>query len=836
MSHGSLPAELVTYVKTDAPPVSDNAQMIMAKRYFVKDDAGTPIEDVDAMYWRVAQTLAAPEAAFNGDAHVAAVTFFRLMRGRKFLPNSPTLANAGARTGQLSACYVLPVSDAISDGVAGIYDTLTKAQLIMQTGGGVGYSFSRLRGKDALVKGSMGIASGPLSYMRVYDTACDEMKQGGMRRGAQMAILRCDHPDILAFIEEKQDLTKLTNFNVSVAITDAFLEKLNAPDDTYMLVDPAYGETQTFVHAREVWERIATRAWSTGEPGLFFIDRANRDNPAPHLGRYEATNPCGEQPLIPYESCNLGSLTLDQFVDREGKLNWEQLRMATHEAIWLMDNVVTANRYVPKVPEIQAMALTTRKLGLGIMGLGRMLFKMGLGYNTPDGREVAALVYAFIDAHSKLASQDLARRRGSFPYYSEHRAESEAFYRALWGKRLARCRDNAGQNPLWQEVAALYEVAINRLPETGLRNSTTTTIAPTGTLSMFHDTSGGCEPVFALAFKRFQAGLEMAEADPVLADKLSAIVPDEAVRQRVLLAIEQEKGSLNRLLLSPKLFELGLVDTERRALNALAATFVCAADISPTNHVLMQAALQAFNDSATSKTINMPESASVQDVKDAYDLAIKTDCKGITVYRDGSRSYQPLTAGDKSSKQLAEQGAAPAEVPATPAAGPRVRPEDLFGFTRVVPTGDGRLYLSVNYDGEGVREVVATIGRSGGTLNSLAEAIGRLVSLALQHRVPLRELAATLVGIRTANPVGFGPNKVLSIPDAIGRTLAQAPASLGMPTAVPTAVSTAAAPSDTAFAVVVMGENPECPECHADLVFAEGCKKCSAGCGYTACG
>jgi len=688
------------------------------------------------------------------------------------------------------------------------------------------------------VRGSMGVASGPISYMRVYDTACDEMKQGGMRRGAQMAILRCDHPDILDFVEEKQDLSKLTNFNVSVAITDEFLAKLNAEDDTYELIDPAYGPTGKTIHAREVWERIATRAWSTGEPGLFFIDRANRDNPVPGLGSYEATNPCGEQPLIPYESCNLGSLTLDQFVDRQGALNWEKLRMATHEAIWLMDNVVTANQYVPKVPEISTMAKTTRKLGLGIMGLGRMLFKMGLAYNSPEGREMSALVYAFIDAHSKLASQDLAKRRGSFPYYAEHKAECESFYQNLWSKRLERCRSNAGQNPLWQEVAALYEMAIGRLTDTGLRNSTTTTIAPTGTLSMFHDTSGGCEPVFALAFKRFQAGLEMAEADPVLAEKLAEIFPDEARRMLVLLAIEQEKGSLNRLLLSPRLVELKLAETERRALNALSKTFVCAADISPTNHVLMQAALQAFNDSATSKTINLPESATIEDVKDAYNLAIRTDCKGITVYRDGSRSYQPLTAGAKSSKQIAEQAPSAEAEPVVPVAkaAPRVRPEELFGSTRAVQTGDGRLYLTVNYDAEGVREVVATIGRSGGTLNSLTEAIGRLISLALQHRMPLLELARTLVGIRTSTPVGFGPNKALSIPDAIGRALLQAPAQLDASIDRLTTPQAVTHHEDTAFAVVVMGENPECPECHADLVFAEGCKKCSANCGYTACG
>ena len=839
----TLPGHIAELAET-LPPLAANAVTVLKKRYLDRNDQGQPQENVDELFWRVASTLGSVDDNYGDpdNKHASSETFFRMMRGGLFLPNSPTLANAGTRTGQLSACFVLPVADALSNGVNGIYDTLREAQLIFQTGGGVGYSFSRLRGKGKIVETTRGFSSGPVSFMDVYNTSCGSIAQGGIRRGAQMGILRVDHPDIMEFIRYKEDLTKLTNFNVSVAVTEDFLKALQN-DEPYQLLDPRFGPTGEFLNAREVWNEIINRAWSTGEPGLFFVDRANAEHPTPKLGAYEATNPCGEQPLAPYESCNLGSITLDNLVI-DGELAWDKLAEVTHAAIHMMDNVVDANAYVPAkgenpgVPKIREVTLQTRKLGLGIMGLARMLFKLGLAYDSEEGRAMAARVYAFIDVHSKLASCKLAKERGAFPYFVANKAESQEFYKSYWAKR-AKVAQEAG----WNDIAELYKQAVLQMLDHGVRNSTTTTVAPTGTLSILHDTSGGCEPEFALVISRWQAETEMFEANPVFAAKLQASGLTAEEIDQVYRALGKHRGSLNEALEAGSLDSL--LEPALGILKNLAPTYVVAGDIAPKHHVLMQAALQKHCDSAISKTINFPNEATVEEVEAAYWLAIESGCKGITVYRDGSRMFQPLTAGDKKAKE--EPKAAVVEATEVVAGQPRPRPSTLVGLTKMQHTGDGKLYVTMNYDEEGLREVFPVVGRSGGTIFSLTEAIGRLISLALQYRVPAREIVHKLVGIRSANVFGIGAKQVLSIPDAIGKVMNESqtgalrtelPAMVEavVPELVPSYASQAELTSR--LHALEQGESPECPNCSAPMKFGEGCRggSCTnAECGYAKC-
>lgn len=868
-----LPADIQAWVAT-APPVTANAISVMEKRYFEKADDQTLLEDVDGMYWRTGGVMAEAERVWGADdtqVHAMREQFFKAMRGREFLPNSPTLANAGIRTGMLSACFVLPVEDDLE----GIFDTVKHAALIHQGGGGTGFAFSRLRPKNDLVHSSKGCSSGPVSFMLVFNAATEAIKQGSMRRGANMGVLRVDSPDIIEFIDLKSDLTKLNNFNVSVAITDVFLTALQAEDDRYNLVNPRTGAVAGQLHARAVWQHIGERAHTTGEPGLIFIDRMNMDNPMPELGDYESVNPCGEKPLIPYDSCNLGSITLDQFVVPNAagvyEVNWQGLKHASAIGTRFLDNVLDVNAYVPKVPQIRKTALITRNIGLGVMGLARALFKLGLAYDSPEGREMAAALYAFIDAESKKASVELAHARGAYLYFKDHWDASVAFHQQLWAKRVGYAQEylaNTVGNPtligVWQHIVCTLSQCVTAVGQYGLRNSTTMTIAPTGTLSVFHDTTGGCEPVFGLVFSRFQADLEMLDGEPEFVKALEALPP--GTRDNVLATVAKCDGSLTQALAAVEASGANALAALPSGLwSDLAKVFVTAGDVSPANHVLMQAALQRFNDSAVSKTINLPATATVQDVLDAYNLAVETNCKGITVYRDGSRSFQPLTAGTKSSKQLEaektidqtiqtsdneagsandEPIAAETEEPpmATSTAGPRPRPEDLYGFTRTTNTGNGKLMTTLNYDAQGLREVLLTIGRSGGTINSLAEAIGRLASLALQHGAPQDAVAATLIGIRSADPAGFGDKQVLSIPDGLGKVLKSAPRTFGSMT-MPAKFELAATvpmttPRDeTHEAVNVFGQSPECPDCSASMAYAEGCAKCTdPSCSYSKCG
>lgn len=796
--------------------LSKNAITVLEKRYLRKDASGVVCETPEDLFLRVATTLAEIDAQYGAtpaEVQSTAERFYQLMYGLDFLPNSPTLANAGTRTGQLSACFVLPVPD----DLGGIFETIKHAALIHQTGGGTGFAFSRLRPKNDLVQSTKGVSSGPVSFMDVFNAATESIKQGGMRRGANMGILRIDHPDIMDFIRHKEDLTKLTNFNISVAVTDAFMEALEAGTH-YQLLNPRSGEAAGSLEARTVWREIIQRAWNTGEPGVVFIDRMNRYCPVPWMGGYESTNPCGEQPLIPFESCNLGSINVENFVVTNElgapAIDWEHLRRVVHVSTHLLDNVIDANHY--PIPEIREVTLATRKIGLGVMGFARLLYRMGIGYGSEASFKLSEELFSFIDFESKVASIELAKTRGQFSGRNGHETESNAFFERLFMER---------DRHEYRHPEANYAALVREVEAHGIRNSTTTTIAPTGTISILADTSGGCEPVFALAFKRWQADTHMVDVDRTF---LAHAKDHGYYSDELMEAIDANHGSLIGL----EGFNLPMGALE---------TFVTAHDITPSEHVLIQAAFQKYNDSATSKTINFSEEATLEDVETAYNLAWRSHCKGITIYRNNSRQFQPLSV----SKPEPKVEAKPETVRMAPQ--PRVRSEDLYGYTRVTMTGDGKLYTTVNYDEQGIREVVTNVGRSGGTLNSLSEGIGRIISLALQYNVPVDELAAQLIGIRGANPTGFGPKQTLSIPDAIGKVLKDSPRQLGsilsaQPVLHPVPVASPVAPAMAAavqgrygvHAVEVYGESPECPECGHSLEFGEGCAVCR-GCGYSRC-
>lgn len=913
-----LPAIVQNMIHT-LPDLSANCEIVLEKRYWDKTLEGELTEDSNGLFWRVGYFLSQAAVIYGelteADHVKQAVKYFRLMRGGLFLPNSPTLANAGTRTGQLSACFVLPIADALANGQDGIFDTLTDAQLIFQTGGGVGFAFTRLRPKDDIVSSTRGKSTGPDGYMDVFNVACENIKQGGMRRGAQMGVMRVDHPDIEIFINAKEDLDRLTNFNVSVGTTDCFEAALergqNGDDDTYELV--FNGKVYKTESALRIWDLIITRAWGTGEPGVVRLDYMNEENPVPGLGSYEATNPCGEQPLVPYESCNLGSINLGEYVKEgpDGVMFFDEASFLkdVKDSTELLDDVVDMNEFVPArghnpgVPEIKQVTQQTRKLGLGVMGTARMLFKLHLPYDSDAGRAAVARAFALLDLGSKEASIARAKRYGPYPYMAGNQAECTAFYERLWMKR-ALLAEEAG----WVDIAFGYHNIIVQMRKYGIRNSTTSTVAPTGTLSILADTSGGCEPEFSLYTSRWQAGVEMIEVNPVFTRMLKARNVPQSDIEIIISALKTTNirsgrtgeiaqygshGSLVRALTHNLV--TGITEQTDHVLLDLMEFFVVAGDIAPKDHILMQAAIQKFNDSATSKTINFPEEATREDVAEAYNLALKTGCKGVTIYRDNSRKFQPLTAGAKPAAEATTEVVAetasvldsdpPSEgtlhvdslitgvegapdlyvnnliivhkldVEPVQLQTPRTRPSRLFGFADRIETGDGRMHLQVGYDDLGIREVIATIGKGGGVLNGLVEALGRVISLALKYRVPVREIAGQLSGIRSANTYGFGPKQVLSIPDAIGKTLAEAPAELVSTTSndleEELGIDLHVEPEDldpSAAAVAIAnasldhvhdyGESPECPQCNAPMKFGEGCRggSCTnASCGYARC-
>ncbi|HEX6315518.1 MAG TPA: vitamin B12-dependent ribonucleotide reductase, partial [Gemmatimonadaceae bacterium] len=596
------------------PPVpaklSANARIVLEKRYLVKDETGKPVETPEELFWRVATVVASADRTYgasDGGVEALAEEFYRLMTERRFEPNSPTLMNAGRPLGQLSACFVLPVDDALSNGKTGIYDTLRSMALIHQSGGGTGFSFSRLRAKGSMVRSTTGVASGPVSFMKLYDASTDAVKQGGTRRGANMGILRVDHPDIMEFITCKEDLTQIVNFNISVAVTAKFMEAVKA-GTSYDLIDPASGDAVGQLDAKAVWNKMIDGAWRTGEPGCFFIDEANHYNPVPHLGSYEATNPCGEQPLLAYDVCNLGSINVGYYV-RDGKMDWEAFRRDICLSTHFLDNIIDVNRY--PLREIDALAKRIRRIGLGIMGFADMLVRLGIPYDSPDGVEMGRKVMEFLDVEAKKESERLARERGAFPEWA----------RSIWGPDETCARDTNG--------ARIRPMQL-------LRNCNVTTVAPTGTISIIAGCSSGLEPLFAVAFMRNQAGVMMPDVN----DDFVAIARAEGWHS---------EGLMERIARDGRVDFPEVPEKWQRV-------FVTANQIAPDWHMRMQAAFQRHCDSAISKTTNFAHTATVEDVRRIYELAYDLKCKGVTVYRDGSRDNQVLSTGATEKAKAEREG------------------------------------------------------------------------------------------------------------------------------------------------------------------------------------
>ncbi|MBD5559989.1 MAG: vitamin B12-dependent ribonucleotide reductase [Clostridia bacterium] len=737
--------------------LSKNALTVLARRYLKKDVEGNPVEGPEDMFRRVALAVAEGDRLFDpgADVEASAERFYDMMIGLRFMPNSPTLMNAGRELGQLSACFVLPIADSMED----IFDAVKNAALIHKSGGGTGFAFSRLRPAGSTVNSTGGVASGPVSFMKVFNSATEAVKQGGTRRGANMGILRVDHPDILDFIECKKDLSEITNFNISVGVTERFMQAVEG-DRNYPLIDPHTGEEIRELRARDVFDKIVAMAWQNGEPGIVFLDRINKDNPVPALGEVESTNPCGEQPLLPFESCNLGSVNLSAFVrrGREGSyFDWEEYGRVIREAVHFLDNVISVNHY--PLPQIKEMTLKTRKIGLGVMGFSDMLYMLGIPYNSPAAVELAEKLMRFLQTEAREKSAELAETRGTFP--------------------------------AWEESV----LASERLRQ---RNATVTTIAPTGTISIICGTSSGIEPVFALSYIRnVMDNDELVEGHPYF---------EQVLRERGLYSPELMK----------RLAQEGSVQNMPELPADIRRVFVTAHDISPEDHVRMQAAFQKYTDNAVSKTVNFSHEATKKDVRTVYELAYRLGLKGVTIYRDGSRDSQVLNIGKVNSSEPQ-----PEESKGIVA---RERPEVTQGITQKVKIGCGNLYITVNYDDRGICEVFTNLGRAGGC-PSQSEATSRLISQALRSGMDVNELVEQLRGIRCHSTLRKGGDvKVLSCPDAIGRVL-QAVARMRGEQVAPLMQDELKSP----------GLPTTCPECGEVLEYEGGCNICKA-CGYSKCG
>ena len=814
--------------------LSQNARTVLDKRYLVKDKTGKSVETPEDMFWRVATTVAEPERRYGAtekQVEKVARQFYELMTQRRFEPNSPTLMNAGRPLGQLSACFVLPVDDALSNGHSGIYDTLRSMALIHQSGGGTGFSFSRIRAKGSMVRSTTGVASGPVSFMQLYDASTDAVKQGGTRRGANMGILRVDHPDVMEFITCKEDLTKITNFNISVAITSKFMEALKA-GSSYDIIDPISKAVVGQLDAREVWDKMIEGAWRTGEPGVFFIDEANRYNPVPHLGAYEATNPCGEQPLLAYDVCNLGSINVGYYVV-DGVMDWKAFAKDIHLSTRMLDNIIDANKY--PLPEIDALAKRIRRIGLGVMGFADALIRLGIKYDSAEGVEFGRKVMEFVDVEGKKESARLAEERGVFPEWE----------RSIWGPDATCARDEAGQRIR---------------PEMKLRNCNVTTVAPTGTISIIAGCSSGLEPLFAVAFMRNQAGVMMPDVN----EDFVAIAQREGWYSEALMERIAKTGSVQQPEVPAK----------------WQAVFATANNITPEWHIRMQAAFQQHCDSAISKTTNFAHTATREDVRAIYELAYEMKCKGVTVYRDGSRDGQVLSTGatadaaakrdgakeDAATKrELAELKGQLAELTSDndrlkkllfdseaenlQRRQKRSRPDILRSTAIRKETPLGIMFVHITEDDKGQPfEVFINLGKAGGSAMADAEAVGRLISLALRSGISIQQVHRQLRGISSDRAVGLGPSKVLSMPDAIGLALEDW---MRSKQGVQQELLAGAAPQATPAPVPVVtvgGAQMQfdavnggdafigtCPDCGSQLEFAEGCVKCHV-CGFSECG
>jgi len=627
--------------------LSENAIKVLEKRYLKRDSNGVPVETPADMFMRVASTIAEADKYYDcSDKQIESLKneFYEMITDFYFMPNSPTLMNAGRELGQLSACFVLPVADSLED----IFETIKNTAIIHKSGGGTGFSFSRLRPKNDVVRSTMGVSSGPVSFMEVFNAATEAVKQGGTRRGANMGILRVDHPDILEFINCKADCNKLQNFNISVAITNKFMEALEKGED-YDLIHPNTKKSVGRLSAKKVFDMIVESAWRNGEPGIVFIDKMNADNPTPLIGEIESTNPCGEVPLLPYEACNLGSINLGLMLketsDGSYTVDWDKLAKVTRLAIHFLDNVITVNNY--PLPRIAEMVQNNRKIGLGVMGWADMLMKLQIAYNSEEGIKLGEQVMEFIDYHSKVEAIELSKERGAFANFKGSIYDGENYlYNKFKGRSSGIITDVQ-----WSEL----DVAIMKY---GIRNATTTCIAPTGTISMIAGASGGVEPLFGLVFlRRIMDGTEMFEINPIFEKyaKDHGFYSEDLMRQ---------------ISLCGSIAHIDGVPAEAKRI------FPTAHDVAPKWHVKMQAAFQKHTDNAVSKTINFEESATREDIATSYRLAYENDLKGITVYRNNSRFSQPMNLEEKKTEEKAEEK--PAEAPK------KEEPKDEYEFEVVM--------------------------------------------------------------------------------------------------------------------------------------------------------
>ncbi len=813
-----LPPDLMREI-----PLQENARTVLRKRYLRRGEDGQPVESEQEMFWRVAYHVAKAEEEHGGEAEPVARRFYDLLTTLRFFPNSPTFTGAGTPLGQLSACFVLRIDDDMGRTGSGIFETLRDAALIQQTGGGNGFSFSRLRPKGALVRSSNGAATGPVGFLRVYDQAFGEIAQGGSRRGANMAVLRVDHPDVREFITCKTDENSITNFNISVGITDAFMRAVEADTD-FELVNPQDGKVWHTVRARELFDQIVRQAHHNGEPGVLFLDAANRENPVPHLYELEATNPCGEQFLGPYENCCLGSINLAQHIT-DDRVDWEKLRETVELSTRFLDDVVTANAYVPAVPQLREAALNVRRIGLGIMGLADMMYALGVRYGSREGQEFASQVIEFIRFHAMRVSIELAEQRGPF-LAIKGSIYDPAHLRWKPPVPLVEYTHDWGRPPLdWNNI-------VNGIRAHGIRNGAQLTVAPTGTISTVAGCEGYvCEPVFALAYSRY-----VNDGDKQITLQYTSPYFDRALREAGL-----SETAIQRII--ERVNKTGTCQDIDEVPEAIRRVFVVSGDITAEEHVRMQAALQAFVDNAISKTVNFPAGATEEDVRTVYKLGWKLGCKGMTVYVTGSREKVVLETAETRQKKEEPAAPAPQQIKLFNEE-KKPRPRHLEGKTYRVQTPLGTTYVTINENGEGKGqpfEVFMHTAKAGSDTAAVSEAIGRLVSYVLRLTSPvsprsrLKEIVRQLIGIGGIRSIGFGPSRVASLPDGLAQVLQEYLDESELDhQAVPPVVSERQLP-------LALGEKSGrtlgdlCPECGAaSLVREEGCAKCY-NCGFSEC-
>ena len=804
------------------PKLSANAKYIAETRYSRKDEDGKPFETVKDIFWRVSTNVAKGDRFFGANEQEIenqAKTFYQLFAEQKFLPNTPCLINAGKVHQQLSACFVLPIDDSMES----ILETMSNMALIHKSGGGTGFSFSRLRPSGDYIKSSGGTTVGPVSFMQAYNDVTAQIKQGGVRRGANMGMLSIDHPDVLRFAVVKLDEWSLTNFNISLAVTNAFMERIEidkkfVTDDSipeevieeirsaeqsrnveqrlrdiemgvkslydwavatqegegYELINPRTGEVTMKLNAYKVFNLVTRLAWQFGDPGLVFIDRMNdsTSNPVPSIGRIEATNPCGEQPLLPYDACNLGSVNLARFVNGDD-LNWQDLKETIRIGVHFLDNVVEVNEF--PVQKIRDMVSKTRRIGVGVMGFADALFRLGVRYDSEKGIEWAEKIMKFVTDSAREATCELAKTRGTFP---------------------------------------LWDVSVFANTDYKPRNMALTTIAPTGTISMLADTSSGIEPVFSLGYqKNTVEGKTLYSVNPTLVEEL------------------KRRGIYSEELIEKIVKNGGILKGVEEIPEDLKSIFITALEIDPEWHIRIQAAFQKYTDNAVSKTINLPEEATVDDVRKAYLKSYSLGTKGITIYRSGSRSFEPMSKVKAKEKTEENVVVLPPKKKITPVMARGVRLKKKCDL--------GSVYTSIFYEaGDGPIEVFVTLGKSGGFMAGAAEAIGRLASLSLKYGAGLDEIADEMVGISCGQKIGLGNGTVLSMFDAVGKSLLEISRGeqLNMFACEKDSIDTSALENVRVERAVLESKVISCPDCGSPLRAEEGCFKCTNEfCGYSKC-